>query len=58
MDLIGLPPTRDEIAEFQTDNISRCLEPGRGFPLKKSTLRRALGPALDGCLALQRLGRL
>ena len=56
-DLIGLPPTPEEIDAFLADRAARRLRPGRRPPARLAALRRALGPPLDGRRPLRRHGR-
>ena len=53
-DLIGLPPTPEEVAEFLADESTGRLRPGRRPTARLAALRRALGPALDGRRPLRR----
>ena len=45
-DLIGLPPTPEEVEAFVARRVARRLRPGRRPPAGLAPLRRALGPAL------------
>ena len=56
--LIGLPPTRDELAAFLADDSPHAYENVVDRSARQPAIRRALGPALDGRVALQRLVRL
>ncbi len=47
-DLIGLPPTPEEVAAFLDDPVARRLRAARRSPAGQPSLRRALGAALDG----------
>ena len=58
LDLIGLPPTRDGTARLPRRHVAGRVREGGRSPAGQPAVRRALGPALDGRLALQRLGRL
>ena len=58
LDLVGLPPTREELHAFLADSVARRLREGRRPAAGQPAVRRAVGPALDGRLAVQRLGRL
>ena len=58
LDLIGLPPTPEELHAFLADQSPDAYEKVVDRLLASPAVRRALGPALDGRLALQRLGRL
>ena len=58
LDLIGLPPTPEELRAFLADPVPGRLREGRRPPARQPAVRRALGAALDGRLAVQRLGRL
>ena len=49
LDLIGVPPTRDELHAFLADNSPDCLREGRGSSARLAAVWRALGPALAGC---------
>ena len=53
-DLIGLPPTPEEIARLPRRRLARRLRQGRRPPAGLAALRRALGPALDGRGPLRR----
>ena len=58
LDLTGLPPTPDELRAFLADASPDAYEKVVDRLLASPALRRALGAALDGRLAVQRLGRL
>ena len=58
LDLVGMPPTPEELRAFLADDSRRRLRARGRPPAGQPAVRRALGPALDGRLALQRLGRL
>ena len=58
LDLLGLSPTLDEQAAFEQDHSRDAYEKLVDRLLAGSALRRTMGTSLDGCLALQRLGRL
>ena len=45
-DLIGLPPTPEEVEAFLADDVARGLRPGGRPPAGQPPLRRALGAAL------------
>ena len=45
-DLIGLPPTPEEVEAFVADDVARRLRAGRRPAARLAPLRRALGPAL------------
>ena len=53
-DLIGLPPTPEEVAEFETDASPLAYRARGRPPAGLAALRRALGPALDGRRSLCR----
>ena len=55
LDLIGLPPTPEEIAAFRSRRRAGLVRAGGRAPAGRPAARRALGAALDGHLALQRL---
>ena len=58
LDLTGLVPSPEMVRAFVADPSDRSLR-GTGRPAARQPgIRRALGTALDGRLALQRLGRL
>jgi uncharacterized protein DUF1549 len=52
LDLIGLPPTPEETRAFLADSSLRAYKSIVDRLLSSGLLRRALGPALDGYLAL------
>ncbi len=56
-DLIGLPPTPEEVADFERDTSPDAYVAGRRPAARLAALRRTLGPALDGRRALRRHGR-
>ena len=56
-DLIGLPPTPEEIADFLADQSPDAYSPRRRPPARLAALRRALGASLDGRRPLRRHGR-
>ena len=58
LDLIGLPPTAGGVARLSSRSLTGRLREGGGPAAGQPALRRALGPPLDGRLALQRLVRL
>ena len=58
LDLTGLPPTPEELHAFLDDPSPDAYEKVVDRLLAVAAVRRALGPALDGRLALHRLGRL
>ena len=55
LDLIGLPPTPRGARRVPRRRLGRGLREGRRPAARQPAVRRALGPALDGHLALQRL---
>ena len=57
LDLIGLPPTREELHAFLADDGADAYERVVDRLLATPAVRRALGAALDGRLAVQRLVR-
>ena len=57
LDLIGLPPTVEEINAFLGGPVEGCLREGSGQAAGESEVRGAVGSALDGYLALHRLIR-
>ncbi len=58
LDLTGLPPEPDELHAFLADESADAYETSRRSAAGELAVWRALGPALDGRVALQRLGRL
>ena len=56
-DLIGLPPTPDEVDAFMRDDSPTAYQNVVDNLLRASAVRRALGPALAGCSALCRIDR-
>ena len=58
LDLIGLPPTPAETAEFLADNSPQRLGAADRQAARLAALRRALGTPLAGCGALRRFQRL
>ena len=57
LDLIGLPPTPEQLHAFLADTAPDAYEKVVEELLASPAIRRAVGPALDGCLALLRLVR-
>ena len=57
LDLIGLPPTVEERTGLSRRRHSGCRRDDRRPAARRSSPRRALGAALDGRLAIQRLVR-
>ncbi len=55
LDLIGVPPTLEESQPLSCRRFSQSLRGGGRPAPRRQTLRRTLGKALDGCLAVQRL---
>ena len=53
-DLIGLPPTPEEVDAFLDDRAPGRFRQGRRSPARLAALRRALGTALDGRRPLRR----
>ncbi len=47
-DLLGLPPSREEVDAFDQRPIARCLRAAGRSPACEPALRRAVGAALDG----------
>ena len=58
LDLIGLPPTIEEVDAFLADTTVRRPDEGRRAPARLAALRRTLGPALARRRPLRRLRRL
>ena len=58
LDLIGLPPTIEEVDAFLADTPRRCLRQAGRAAARLAALRRALGPDLARCRPLCRLRRL
>ncbi len=56
-DLIGLPPTPEELDAFLRRRVARCLRAGRRSAARQPAVRRALGAALDGRRPLRRDAR-
>ncbi len=54
LDLIGLPPTVEEVDAFLADKSERAYETGRRAPAGQPALRRTLGPALARRRSLRR----
>ena len=53
-DLIGLPPTPEEVQAFVNDRLAQRLREGRRSPARQPALRRAVGPLLARQRPLQR----
>ena len=58
LDVLGLPPTPEEVEAFVADKSPAGLAEGRRRGARVAGLRRALGAALDGSGALRGLGGL
>ncbi len=52
LDLTGIPPTREELHCVSGRRFTRGLRTHRGAVAQLAAIWRALGPALDGCLAI------